>query len=134
MRPYFTRERFGRLQCFAGLLLLAFLAQATWLVRAELRAPGLPDGEEAVRIGEGWKQWHGRGIAAAPLLDRGENAMRDPLGTDGSGFDSEHAPLLYLASAAPLLAWPRDLTPDSAGYWRWLPRLPFLACGVFLGA
>jgi len=134
MRPYFTRERFGRSQYLAGLLLLAFLTQATWLVRAELRAPGLPDREEAVRIGEGWKQWHGRGIAAAPLRERGENAIGDPLGTDGGGFDSEHSPLLYLASAAPLLAWPRDLTPDSAAYWRWLPRLPFLACGVFLGA
>jgi len=134
MRPYFTRERFGRSQYLAGLLLLAFLTQATWLVRAELRAPGPPDQEEAVRIGEGWKQWHGRGIAAAPLRERGENAIGDPLGTDRGGFDSEHSPLLYLASAAPLLAWPRDLTPDSAAYWRWLPRLPFLACGVFLGA
>jgi hypothetical protein len=134
MRPYFTRERFGRSQYFAGLLLLAFFAQALWLVHAELRAAGLPDAEEAVRIGEGWKQWHGRGIAAAPLLDPEENAMRDPLRTGSRGFDSEHSPLLYLASAAPLLAWPRQLTPDSAAYWRWLPRLPFLACGVFLGA
>jgi len=134
MRPYFTRERFGRSQYLAGLLLLAFLTQATWLVRAELRAPGLPDREETVRIGEGWKQWHGRGIAAAPLRERGENAVGDPLGAGGGGFDSEHSPLLYLASAAPLFAWPRDLTPDSAAYWRWLPRLPFLACGVFLGA
>jgi hypothetical protein len=134
MRPYFTRERFGRSQGFAGLLLLAFFAQAIWLVHAELRAAGLPDAEEAVRIGEGWKQWHGRGIAAAPLLDPDENAMPDPLRTGSRGFDSEHSPLLYLASAAPLLAWPRDLTPDSSAYWRWLPRLPFLACGVFLGA
>ena len=134
MRPYFTRERFGRSQYLAGLLVLSFFAQAVWLVRAELRAAGPPDREEAVRIGEGWKQWHGRGIAAAPLLDREENAMPDPLRTDSRGFDPERSPLLYLASAAPLLAWPRDLTPDSSAYWRWLPRLPFLACGVFLGA
>jgi hypothetical protein len=134
MRPYFTRERFGRWQGFAGLLLLAFLAQAAWLVHSEVRAAGPPDAEEAVRIGEGWKQWHGRGIAAAPLLDPEENAVQDPLGTGSRGFDTERSPLLYLASAAPLLAWPRDLTPDSAAYWRWLPRLPFLACGVFLGA
>jgi len=134
MRPYFTRERFGRSQCFAGLLLLAFFAQAVWLVHAELRAAGLPDREEAVRIGEGWKQWHGRGIAAAPLLDAEENPMRDPLRTDSRVFDPERSPLLYLASAAPLLAWPRDLAPDSSVYWRWLPRLPFLAGGVFLGA
>ena len=69
MRPYFTRERFGRPQFLAGLLLLAFLAQALWLVHAELHNAQEPDGQEAVRIGEGWKQLHGRGIAAAPCLD-----------------------------------------------------------------
>ena len=58
----------------------------------------------------------------------------DPFRKDDSGFDTEHSPLLYLASAAPLLAWPKDFGSDSAVYWRWLPRLPFLACGVFLGA
>jgi hypothetical protein len=134
MRPYFTRERFGRPQFLAGLLLLAFLAQAIWLVHAELSASPLPDGAEALRIGEGWKQWHGRGIAAAPFMDPGQSAMRDPLNRDESGFDTEHAPLPYLVSAAPLLAWPRDFGSDSAFYWRWLPRLPFLACGMFLGA
>ena len=54
--------------------------------------------------------------------------------TDDSGFDTEHSPLLYIVSAAPLLAWPQDFGSDSAAYWRWLPRIPFLACGVFLGA
>src|SRR4029077_2000370 len=34
----------------------------------------------------------------------------------------------------PLLAWPRDFGGDAAAYWRWLPRIPFLACGLFLGA
>jgi hypothetical protein len=133
MRPYFTRERFGRPQFLAGLLLLAFLAQALWLVHAELRRAQEPDGQEAVRIGEGWKQLHGRGIAAAPLLDAAVTAQ-DPFRMDNSGFDTEHSPLLYVTSAAPLLAWPRDFGGDSAAYWRWLPRIPFLACGVFLGA
>ena len=133
MRPYFTRERFGRPQFLAGLLLLCFLAQALWLAHAELRAGHEPDGAEALRIGEGWKQWHGRGIAAAPFLDS-ENSAQEPLRGDGSGFDSEHSPLLYIVSAAPLLAWPRDFGGDSAAYWRWLPRIPFLACGLFLGA
>lgn len=133
MRPYFTRERFGRPQFLAGLLLLAFLAQALWLVHAELHNAQEPDGQEAVRIGEGWKQLHGRGIAAAPLLDAAVTAQ-DPFRIDNSGFDAEHSPLLYVASAAPLLAWPRDLGGDSAVYWRWLPRIPFLACGIFLGA
>jgi len=133
MRRYFTRERFGRPQFLAGLLLLCFFAQALWLVQAEMRTAREPDGAEAVRIGEGWKQWHGRGIAAAPLLDPA-GIQPDPFRVDSGGFDTEHSPLLYLASAAPLLAWPQDLGSDSAAYWRWLPRIPFLACGVFLGA
>jgi len=134
MRPYFTRERFGRPQFLAGLLLLAFLAQVLWLVHAELRAAPLPDSDEGLRIGEGWKQWHGKGIAAAPLMDVAENPAQLPLAREERGFDTEHSPLLYLVSAAPLIAWPHDLTLDSARYWRWLPRLPFLACGLFFGA
>ena len=134
MGPYFTRERFGRSQFLAGSLLLAFLAQAIWLVYAELSATQEPSAQEAIRIGEGWKQWHGKGVAGAPMLEPARNAMADPFLSDESGFDTEHSPLLYLVSAAPLLAWPRDFDADSAKYWRWLPRLPFLACGVFLGA
>ncbi len=135
MRPYFTRERFGRRQFLAGSLLLAFLAQAAWLVNAELRPGNLPDAAEAARIGEGWKQLHGQGIAAAPIQDAASNEETYLVHAGiENGFDTEHSPLLYLVSAGPLLAWPRDLTRDSAVYWRWLPRLPFLACGVFLGA
>jgi hypothetical protein len=134
MRPYFTRERFGRPQFLAGLLLLAFLAQAAWLVHTELLAAAELDPPEAVRISEGWRQWHGKGIAAAPFLEADVDGMQDPFSHDSAGFDTEDSPLLYLATSAPLLAWPRDLDRDSALYWRWLPRLPFLACGVFLGA
>ncbi|MGC1450334.1 MAG: hypothetical protein WA830_09880 [Candidatus Sulfotelmatobacter sp.] len=133
MRPYFTPERFGQPQFLAGLLLLAFLAQALWLVHAELRTAREPDGAEAMRIGEGWKQWHGRGVAAAPVFDA-TGLPQDPFRTDENGFDSEHSPLLDVVSAAPLLVWPKDLGGESATYWRWLPRVPFLACGVFLGA
>src|SRR5579864_1401222 len=133
MRPYFTRERFGRPQFLAGLLLLCFLGQAVWLVHAEMHGAREPDRAEAIRIGEGWKQWHGRGIAAAPFLDPAVTTQ-DPFRADRSGFDTEQSPLLYIASAGPLLAWPRDFGSDSAAYWRWLPRIPFLACGIFLGA
>jgi hypothetical protein len=133
MRSYFTRERFGRPQFLAGLLLLAFFAQATWLVHAELSASQSLDTREAIFIGEGWKQWHSPGIAAAPFSDA-DNSFRDPFESDPSGFDAEHSPLLYLVSSAPLLAWSHDLNTGSAEFWRWLPRLPFLACGIFLGA
>lgn len=129
MRAYFNRERFGRSQLLAGLLLVAFLAQACWLVRAQLRTAEGPQDEEAVRISEGWRQWHGRGIAGAPLLDPMNGIV-----PDRAGFDRQHSPLLYLVSAAPLLAWPHDLDRESSPQWQWLPRLPFLAFGVFLGA
>lgn len=127
-------SRFGRSQLLAGLLLVAFLAQALWLVRQEIRGSSFPDNAETLRIGEGWKQWHGRGLAAAPRMDPSADATQIPLHADHRGFDVEQSPLLYLVSAAPLLIWPHDLTPDSASYWRWLPRLPFLAVGLFLGA
>jgi hypothetical protein len=145
MTGYFTRERFGRPQFLAGLLLGLFLAQAMWLVRTEVRAGKGPDASEAVLIREGWKQWHGRGIAAAPFAEAAADpASADPadtahpsqaLGQDAGGFDAERSPLLYLASSAPLLAWPGHLfASESASDWGWLPRLPFLACGVLMGA
>ena len=134
MRPYFTRERFGRPQFLAGLLLLLFLAQAVWLVHAELRTSQEPYGQEALRISEGWKQLHGRGLAGAPFLDAAGNAAEDPFRGDDRGFDTEHSPLLGVVSAAPLLVWPHDFDGGTAVYWRWLPRIPFLACGMFLGA
>ncbi len=134
MRPYFTRERFGRPQFLAGLLLLAFAAQAIWLVHAELGSAQGLESREAIRIGEGWKQWHGRGIAGAPMTEPADDSLRDPFQGNTTGFDIEHSPLIYLGSAAPLLIWPHDFAWDTASYWRWLPRLPFLACGLFLGA
>ena len=96
MRPYFTRERFGRPQFLAGLLLLCFLAQALWLANAELHTAHEPDGQEAMRIGEGWKQWHGRGIAAAPMLDAMNE--QDPFRADDSGFDTETTQELLVVS------------------------------------
>ncbi len=132
MRAYFTRERFGRPQFLAGLLLLVFLAQAVWLVHRELEGGASVDGAEALRIGEGWEQWRGHGLAGAP--SRVDPATSDSFRNQGGRYDRDHSPLLYLASAAPLWAWPYNLDQDGAAYWRWLPRLPFLACGVFLGA
>jgi len=139
MHPYFTRERFGRPQFLAGLLLLAFLAQALWLVHSELRTSQRPDTSESLRIEEGWKQLHGRGVAGAPLLDSDADAIDpDPFRSNENGFDTEHSPLLYIVSAAPLLGAPQemagDAARDSSRYFRWLSRIPFLACGVFLGA
>ena len=134
MRPYFTRERFGRPQFLAASLLLAFLAQGLWLVHAELESAQSMETGEAIRIDEGLKQLRHQGIAGAPLTAPADNPVVHLFRSDENGFDTEHSPLLPLVSAAPLLAWPHDLNVDSAAYWRWLPGLPFLACGVFLGA
>ncbi|MGA8762845.1 MAG: hypothetical protein WB562_08280 [Candidatus Sulfotelmatobacter sp.] len=143
MSRFLTRERFGRPQFLAGLLLAVFLAQAVWLVYSELHGSDGPDLPEQVRIAAGWRQWHGGEIAGAPIDDAQANTTnaahyserdsdRFP---DKDGVDTEHSPLVYLVTAAPLLVWPvRLLDSEYARYWRWLPRLPFLACGVLLGA
>jgi len=139
---YFTRERFGRPQFLAGLLLLAFLAQASWLVKSQWRLKNGAEESEGVRIAAGWRQWHGHGIAGAPYPDASypdaSAASFDHISDISSvrdGYDTEHSPLLPLVSAAPLLAMPeRWWNSDSFADWGWLTRLPFLACGVFLGA
>jgi hypothetical protein len=139
MTRFFTRQRFGRPQFLAGALLLAFLAQAVWLVHTELRAPESPgtealDASEQVRLAAGWRQIHGGGIAGAPFPDSPGSLPLD-VSMDQAGFDTEHSPLLSLVTAAPLLAWPQPMLGSAPPpYWRWLPRIPFLAFGVFLGA
>ena len=134
MTGFFTRQRFGRPQFLAGALLLLFLAQAVWLVHSELRmfASSALSASEEVRIAAGWRQIHGGEVAGAPFPDP-PGALPMEVSRDDAGFDSEHSPLISLVTAAPLLAWPRSLLTTES-YWRWLPRLPFLAFGVFLGA
>ena len=133
MTRFFIRERFGRPQFLAAALLLAFLAQGIWLVHAELAQSRSPTASEDVRIDAGWLQLHGARIAGAPFPDI---SFGLPLEfSQSEGYDTEHSPLLYLVTATPLLASPPSwLDPQSSSTWRWLPRLPFLACGVFLGA
>src|SRR5208337_2134750 len=85
-------------------------------------------------IAGGWRQIHGGGIAGAPFPDA-SGSLPLEVSRDDAGFDTEHSPLLSLVTAAPLLAWPQALAgSESSPYWRWLPRIPFLAFGIFLGA
>jgi hypothetical protein len=134
MSKFFTRQRFGRPQFLAGLLLLAFLAQALWLVYSELHGSSSPTASEQVRITSGWRQLHGGAVAGAPYPDLA-GWLPIEISLDDSSFDTEHSPLLSLITAAPLLAAPHSLqAPDSSRSWRWLPRIPFLAIGVLLGA
>lgn len=134
MSRFFTRERFGRPQFLAGGLLLFFLAQAGWLLRSDLRTSDAPSEAEQVRLAAGWRQIQGGVIAGAPYPDA-PGTLPPDVSWDASGFDTEHSPLLPLVTAAPLLALPqRFLDAGFSPYWRWLVHIPFLACGVFLGA
>ncbi|MGA7220070.1 MAG: hypothetical protein WBX38_17270, partial [Candidatus Sulfotelmatobacter sp.] len=129
MPQFFTRERFGRPQFLAGALLLAFLGQALWLIRCEMGVNNGPDAGEEIRVAAGWRQLHGGGIAGAPYPDA--SGTLPPEVSERDGYDTEHSPLLSVVSAAPLFFYAPWL-PDSAA--RWLPRIPFLAVGMLLGA
>lgn len=134
MARFLTRERFGYAQLFAAALLLAFLAQASWLVYNQIKGDDFFSAVEQVRLTAGWRQLHGDGIAGDPYPDPA-GSLPEQMQADAQGFDTQHSPLLPLATAAPLLLLPHNVldagfSPDA----RWLARAPFLACGVFLGA
>jgi hypothetical protein len=134
MSRFFTRERFGRPQFLAAALLLIFLGQALWLLRSDLLTSDAPSDAEQVRLAAGWRQIQGDAIAGAPYPDPPSD-LPPEISRDANGFDTERSPLLSLVTAAPLLALPqRSLDAGFSPYWRWLVHIPFLACGVFLGA
>src|SRR5438874_11750243 len=58
MGQFFTRERFGKPQVYAALLLLVFCAQCVWLVRRSAQH-GPPTAAELGRIESGLTQWQG---------------------------------------------------------------------------
>ncbi len=131
MQRFFTHERFGRPQFLSGLLLLMFAVQVVWLVHSDLRDSD-PDPQEQQRIEDGLRQWRGHGIAGTATDAHPDGVFAMRLEEFAS---AERSPLLSLVSSAPLLLWPERLrTPELAGIWRWLPRVPFLACGLLLGA
>jgi hypothetical protein len=136
MPKFFTRQRFGRPQFLAGALLLAFLAQALWLVRCEFHTPDSrsANGSELVRLTSGWRQLHHGAIAGAPYPDSA-GTLPPEISIDADNYDTEHSPLLSIVTAAPLLLVPQQALDQAPQInWRWLPRLPFLLFGVLLGA
>src|SRR6202042_3120358 len=75
----------------------------------------------------------GEGVAGAPYADF--HSMPSAEVSDDDGYDTEQSPLLSLVTAAPLLVVRHNAWLDGGSdFWRWLPRIPFLACGFFLGA
>lgn len=135
MSKFFTAERFGRPQFIAGLLLLVFLGQCVWLAA---RSPSLAGSAALFRVQEGLRQWHGGRIAGTghlPSVPEPDASEAEALWTfTADGYDPDHSPLWYLTASAPLVLWPAPLQSDSARYWGWLVRAPFLAFGMVLGA
>ena len=126
MGGLFTRERFGRPQVLAGLLLLVFLGQCAWLVH---RSASLTPQEKA-RITEGFQRWNEKGdpqSSSEPL------ESDNPRETMERG-DPNHSQLWYLIAASPLLLWPEQMRLHSDHSIVWLARAPYMLFGVLLGA
>jgi hypothetical protein len=124
-----------RAKLFAGVLLLIFLAQCLWLVRAELRSEFGCYPETSMqrqsRVVEGLAQWKTGRIAGTVNLPA--SSIPGPFDTPQTG-DRYHSPIWYLAASAPVVFWPGQVDPAYEKTWLWLTRLPYLAFGVFLGA
>jgi hypothetical protein len=138
MGRFFTRERFGRPQFLAGLLLLAFLAQCAWLVRSGSRRRQASM-DEIYRLEQGLQLWGKRNsgwTAYVPLAEpHPEKEFESyPRLVIGEGYDPHHSPLWYLIASAPLLLWPGLVQPDMLPYVRWLTCVPYLMFGLLLGA
>jgi hypothetical protein len=127
MGGFFTRERFGRPQVLAGLLLLVFLGQCAWLVN---RSAGLTPREQ-YRISEGLRRWYEKGRPEnfyTPVNGRVSEA------SETGTYDSNHSSLWYLIAAAPLLLRPESMSLHSNPSLVWLARAPYLLFGILLGA
>lgn len=125
MAAFLSRERFGKPQVLAGLLLLVFVAECAWLVAHS--APNLVSPDEFVRVQQGIEQWHGHGIAGTPSLQPAGSPELLPQ----SEYDPNHSPLWYLTGAAPVAVF--GVSPVSR-LWVWLTRAPYILFGVLLGA
>ncbi len=127
MGIFFSRERFGKPQVLAGLLLLVFVAECTWLLAHS--ASNLVSAEDDVRVQAGLEQWHGHGIAGTPVMQR--DAPSEWAGLRISDSDPDHSPLWYLIGSAPAAAL--GVTPNSR-LGLWLTHCPYVLFGVLLGA
>src|SRR6267143_2145362 len=128
MGGFFTRERFGRPQVLAGLLLLVFLGQCAWLVN---RSASLSPPEES-RISEGLRRWNERHNPHMSLPSQENDKAREAAET--GVYDPNHSSLWYLIASAPLLLWPEEMRLHSNHSLVWLARAPYLLFGILLGA
>jgi hypothetical protein len=135
MSKFFTRERFGQPQIFAGLLLLAFLAQCVWLASRPNPYRGGNDAEIA-RVETGLALW-GKQSQKNPLHDALSAGFTQlPASMEGrpQDLDRDHSALWYLISAAPFLFCRAADIPGCVASHLWLAIAPNLIFAVLLGA
>lgn len=137
LRRLLHPDAFRGPQFAAAAMLLVYLLQCVWLIRAQTLHASGPDSDQALRIYQGLEQWKGGAIAGTPESLRSEAATGLPsAGRAGhlrvrDGYDQDRSPLYYLVAAAPLLVRPGSWLPESL-----LPLLaasPNLFFGVMLG-
>ena len=128
MSTTFARERFGRPQMWAALLLALFLGQCAWLITHEHSGMEAISDSDFDRVQEGMAQWHGRAIAGTPVI---ASPSRELIPMHGERFDEYHSPLWYLIGSAPVTLL--GISPDHR-LWLWLTRAPYVLFGVLLGA
>ncbi len=139
MGRFFTRERFGRPQVLAALLLLAFLAQCLWLVERGWRSRAI-DPEEIYRLERGTSLWEHRGVGVtgykltAPVGPEKELDRSLQRALANSGYDANHSHLWYLIAAAPLALSRGLLEPGNVRELHRLAASPYVVFGLLLGA
>jgi hypothetical protein len=138
MGGFFTRERFGRPQILAALMLLAFLAQCLWLVERGWRT-GTVYPEEIYRLERGTALWKHRGLlVAAPHPETELELSLPPVhaapGLENGSYDANHSSLWYLVASAALAVNPVPLRPENIRELHRLSAAPYLVFGLLLGA
>jgi hypothetical protein len=137
LRRIFEYDAFRAPQFVAAALLLAYLLQCIWLVRAQTLHDSMPDSDQSLRIYQGLEQWKGGVVAGTPESLRSEavtglpSAAREGRLRVRDGYDQDRSPLYYLIAAAPLLVHPSSWLPESLQPM--LAASPYLFFGVMLG-
>jgi hypothetical protein len=133
MLGFFTRERFGRPQVLAGLLLFLFLAQCAWLMEKGGHSGILERSDMAGVVRAGLRQWNGGPIAGTPS-HAGELSPLEPDFDQDNEYDPDRSPLWYLVASSAFALWPSAEAANRPISWIWLAAAPSLLVGLVLGA
>jgi hypothetical protein len=123
MGSFFSRDRFGRPQILAGLMLVVFLGECGWLMAHE--PLDATPADELSRVRQGAAQWRGHGIAGTPKAGVNDIRLRN------QAFDTDHAPVWYLVGSAGVAVLG---VAEGSRAWLFLTHAPFIFIGTLLGA